>query len=145
MGYNELRMYAEIYNDTLDFRKAAGSKIRSGTVLDDAARLTDVMGVFDQVEHAMSMSMRREMRRSVTPSVRAWQKAEAGIGEHLFARLIGVLGDPYIATPYRWEGSGTNRVLVADPRFVRTVAQLWSYCGHGDAERRLHKGATAEE
>jgi len=145
MGYIELRMYAEIYADALEFRKSTLNKIRSGTVIDDAARMTDVSGIFAEVEHQMSMSMKRELRKTVGPSVKAWQKSGSGIGEHLFARLIGIVGDPYTATPHHWHGSGENRVLVAEPPRVRTVSQLWSYCGHGDPERRVCKGITVEE
>lgn len=145
MGYIELRMYAEIYADALEFRKSTLNKLRSGTVIDDAARMTDVSGIFTEVEHQMSLAMKRELRKTVSPSVRAWQKSESGIGEHLFARLIGIIGDPYIATPYRWQGTGENRVLVAEPTRSRTVSQLWAYCGHGDPERKVFKGITAEE
>lgn len=140
-------MYAEIYADALEFRKSTMNKLRSGTVgdLNDESRMEDVSGIFAGVEHEMSMAMKRTLRKTVGPSVRAWQKAESGIGEHLFARLIGIIGDPYVATPYRWQGTGENRVLVEDTSRVRTVSQLWSYCGYGDPERKMRKGISAEE
>lgn len=145
MGYLELRMYAEIYADALDFRKSTMNKLRSGTLVDDVARMEDVSGIFAEVEHEMSMAMKRELRKTVGPSVREWQKTESGIGEHLFARLIGIIGDPYAATPYHWYGTGENRVLAADPPYIRTVSQLWSYCGYGDPERKMFKGISANE
>jgi len=147
VSYPELRMYAEIYADALEFRKSTMNKLRSGTVgdLNDESRMEDVSGIFAGVEHEMSMAMKRTLRKTVGPSVRAWQKAESGIGEHLFARLIGIIGDPYFATPYRWQGTGENRVLVEGTPHVRTVSQLWAYCGYGDPERKMRKGISADE
>ena len=145
MGYPELRLYAEIYDDALEFRKASLSKIRSGTVLDDAGRFSDTVAMFSEVEHQMSLAIKQEMRKSIGSTVLAWQKSEPGIGKHLLARLIGILGDPYVATPYRWQGTGAGRVQVADPPYTRTVSQLWAYCGYGDPDRNMHKGISSEE
>ncbi len=145
MGFTELRMYAEVFNDVQEFRKVTLNKLRSDTVNDEAGRFSHMAKVFDEVEHEMSMGMKRELRKTVGPAVLAWQKSQSGIGEHLLARLIGTIGNPYLATPYRWQGTGEDRVLVEDPPYVRSVGQLWAYCGHGDPERKMRKGITAEE
>ena len=56
-----------------------------------------------------------------------WVKAQKGIGDKQAARLLAVIGDPYI-------NEQTNE--------PRTVSQLWAYCGHGDPQRRKFKGMT---
>jgi len=59
-----------------------------------------------------------------------WVKAQKGIGLKQAARLLASVGDPYIN-----EQTGQPR----------TVSQLWSYCGHGDASRKPKKGMTQAE
>ena len=78
------------------------------------------------------------------PSLRNLQNTEPGLGEDSFARILGHLGDPLIATPHWWEGTGSNRVLMQGDPYVRTVSQLWQYCGHG-RPGRVSKGASAAE
>ncbi len=145
MDYTHLRMYAEMYADAQEYRKSMASKLRSETIHDDAVKMSAVVERFCQVESDMSLMLRRCYRQVVGPNVRAWEKEQKGIGEHLLARLLGVTGDPYMAQPYHWQGSGKKRVLVADEPFSRTVSQLWSYCGHGDPMRKKFKGMSAEE
>lgn len=144
MSYTELRLYADMFADIQEFRKSMNNKLRSGTV-SEAAKMEQHVQTFEAVEHQMSLSMRRSMRLTVSPSILTWQKTENGIGEHLLARLLGVIGDPYRATPYHWEGTGKHRVLLADAPYTRTVMQLWAYCGHGDPTRRRIKGMSAQE
>lgn len=62
----------------------------------------------------------------------------------LIARLVGCIGDPYIATPHHWEGAGATKTLIADEPYTRTVSQLWQFCGHGRAEKR-RRGMTQDE
>jgi hypothetical protein len=141
MSYDELHFYAEMFQDSQDFRKAADNKIRSSTV--SAQFIT--ADFYKKAEEELSKAMRKCMRQTVVPQILTWQKANGGIGEHLLARLLGETGDPYIAIPHYWEGAGKNRVLMQEDPRPRTIGQLWSYCGHGDPERRIHKGATAEQ
>ena len=42
-------------------------------------------------------------------------------------------------------GAGPSRVLVADEPYLRNVAKLWAYCGHGDPARRKRKGMDADD
>lgn len=145
MSYKELRLYAEMFFDVQEFRKAAENKVRSQSV--DAKIVADkALEHYQQAEHDMSLQMRRCLRRTAPAPVLTWLKAEKGIGEHLLARLLGVIGDPRVATPYHWEGTGkANRILVADESYERTVSQLWSYCGHGDPERKRYAKMDAED
>ena len=142
----ELRLFAEVFADLQQNRIALGNRIsaaeRTGYVLVDA--LIPLHEAAKQNEHQAGLAMRRCFRR-VAPGLVAWGKEQPGIGEHLLARLIGVIGHPVWAYPHHWQGEGTDRVLVADEPFERKVSQLWSYCGHGDATRKRAKGMTADD
>lgn len=143
MSYDDLRLFAGMFDDVQRFRIAAENRIRS------AAADPDIVGAaldhYRQAEHDIGRAMKRELRRCASPGILTWQKEESGIGEPLLARLLGQVGDPRIAEPRHWEGSGTDRVLIDDEPHARTVSQLWSYCGHGDPARRMRKGITADE
>lgn len=51
----------------------------------------------------------------------------------LFPRILGVLGHPRIAIPYRWEDGATEPVPDGDPYF-RTLRELWQYAGCGNPD-----------
>jgi hypothetical protein len=148
--YLKLRMLSEMYWDCQEFRKAMASKARSGTV-DDVVALA--LAKYREVETAMSRTMVRELRAAAPPEIRDWIADSPGVGEHLAAKLLGVIGDPYMAHPQHWEdrpgaagGKGDpKRVLVADPPYVRNVDKLWAYCGVGDPARRRTAGMTQDE
>lgn len=142
-GWLELRVWAEMFNDSQLARIAATNRAERGGV--DPTPYQPYTDALVVAEHACALGMRRCYRRVVPPELVAWQKANGGIGEHLVARLLGHLGHPRHATPHHWEGTGTNRALYADERYERTLAQLWQYCGHGDPTRRVRKGMTADE
>lgn len=142
----ELRLFAEVFADLQQNRIALGNRIgaaeRTGYVLVDA--LIPLHEAAKQNEHQAGLAMRRCFRR-VAPGLVAWGKEQPGIGEHLLARLIGVIGHPVWAYPHHWQGDGADRVLIADEPYQRKVSQLWSYCGHGDPARRRAKGMTADD
>lgn len=142
-GYRELRVWAEMYQDAQLARIAAKNRAERGSVHPDLYT-THIAGLED-VEHRCGLELHRAFRRVVPPTLREWQKASPGIGEHLLARLIGVIGDPLTATPYRWEGTGTDRHLIADEPYRRGVGQLWAYCGVGQPGLRRRRGMTPEE
>lgn len=141
-SYDELRMYAEAFFDAQEARKAMKNKIRSAA---DPVFFEVAAKHYKAVEEEMSPAMILCLREIAPPGVLAWQKLEKGIGEHLLGRLLGRVGDVRIAIPKHWEGTGKKRILVAEDPRPRTAAQLRSYCGHGDPERKLHKNMTAEE
>lgn len=152
-GWVELRVLAEVFTDAQQLRIATENRVRElGGVF--AERIAEP---FRTSEHAARLELRRTYRRVVPAEILEWQKAERGVGADLLARLLGHLGDPYIATPHAWmveapDGHGCDllrcgkgRHLVAFEPFTRTVSQLWSYCGHGDSARRKFKGMTADD
>lgn len=141
--FTALRIFAEMFEDVQKARIACSNRAERGLV--DPALYQPQLDALDLAEKAMGKAMRAEYRRSVPESIRQWQKNTVGIGEHLLARLLGTIGHPVHATPHHWEGTGATRTLIADPPYDRTVAQLWSYCGHGDATRKRKVGMTWEE
>jgi hypothetical protein len=153
-GWLELRIWAEMFHDAQKTRIAAHNRAERGGVSADI--YTAYTEATESAEHVCKLALARTYRRVVPSEIIGWQKAERGIGEPLLARLLGHLGDPYIATPYRWmaeppEGHecggtcGADRHLVALEPFARTVGQLWAYCGIGDPARKRRRLMDADE
>ncbi len=90
----------------------------------DVARLAALVDMLKKIEHQAGLNLNRLLRQH---PLGPWVKAQKGIGEKQAARLLAVIGDPYVN-----EQTGE----------IRTVSQLWSYCGHGDPSRRKFKGMT---
>lgn len=143
-AWRVLRIAAEIYADFQQFRIAAANRAeRGGMPPEEFAGLID--GIEKQ-EARLKRYLRDAYRAAVPVQVRTWQGETAGLGEHTFARLLGLLGDPRVAHPWHWEGKGTaERVLVADPPYERSVSQLWSYCGVGDPTRKRRRGMDLDD
>lgn len=141
-AFDELRIYAECLADSMDHRIALANRLRSGTVPKDV--VAELLADLNHTEKVLRRGMVKSFRRTA-PEVAAWTKETVGLGEETMARLIGCIGHPVVARPHHWEGEGTSRQLVADEPYLRTVSQLWSYCGHGDPARRKRKGMTADD
>lgn len=140
-GWGELRICADL------FARAQGERIAVQNMLlhTDNDMFGPHLAHLEATEHDAKLMLRRCYKRVAPAELRQFQKEHSGIGEDSFARILGHLGDPYIATPHWWEGTGTNRRLMVGDPYVRTISQLWSYCGHGDPTRKPTKGMTAEE
>lgn len=139
-GWVELRICADLLYRAQQERIAVGNLLRTS----DRDLFGPHLAQLEATEHAARLMLRRCYRRVVPASLKALQKAEPGLGEDSFARILGHLGDPYVATPHWWEGTGTNRTLMVGEPYVRTIGQLWQFCGHG-APGRITKGMTAEQ
>jgi hypothetical protein len=140
-SYAELRMWAEAFADAQAARVAFENKDRSGTVEMEA--FGPVVDLYKQAESRLEKELVACYRVTVPESVRRWQEETAGIGEHTLARLLGVTGDPRMAYPRHWEGTGSDRHLVDGEPHERLVSQLWQYCGHGAPKNRDVKGDAA--
>lgn len=150
-GYRMLRVLAEMFYDAQENRKRIANR---------AGRYAQAEGtptkhtMPDWLAFEVDNAAREEKRvgkllvahyHDVAPrGVILWQESTPGVGAHLTARLLGHLGHPRIAVPYHWEGTGTKRALVADDPYLRSVGQLWAYCGHGDPALR-GRSKVAEE
>lgn len=145
-GWVELRIAADLFHRAQQERIAVANVIRrpadGGNV--DPMFFAPHLERLEAVEHEAKLLLGRVYRRVVPPELRAWQADSPGVGPHLFARLLGHLGDPCISTPHYWEGTGTNRTLMVEPARLRTVGQLWQYCGHGAPARRT-RGMSADD
>lgn len=141
-GWLELRIWAEMFNDAQQQRIATVNRAERGGV--DPEIYAPYTEQLEASEKVVKRQLILTYRRVVPESIRTWVKESRGLGEPLMARILGHLGHPRWATPHHWEGMGTNRVLITDPPFERTVGQLWQYCGHG-APGRAKKGATFDE
>lgn len=84
----------------------------------EAAGLVDGLKA---LEHQAELSLRRALRRH---PLGGWVKATVGVGEKQGARLLAAIGDPYWNT------------LHDRPR---TVSELRSYCGVGDAREQVRR------
>lgn len=142
-GWLILRIWSECFYDCQQHRIALTNRAERGGVPPEmfAGMLAHAVAA----EHDAKLAMCRTYRKVVPAEIVAWQKASRGIGEHLLARLLGVIGDPLIATPLRAEGAGPERHVVHDgDPYERTPAQLWRYCGWSP-DHRPAKGATAAD
>lgn len=146
-AWAELRIAADLFDRSQQERIATANIIRrpaeGGNI--DPMFFQAHLERLEETEHQARLLLRRTYRRVVPAELRQWQKESKGVGEDLLARLLGHLGDPYVAIPHYWEGTGANRQLMVEPPRVRTISQLWQYAGHGDASRRKVRGMTAEE
>lgn len=153
-GWMALRFWSEMVHDAQLSRVAMGNRAGRSDLDPDiykpflaAARATE--------DHAKAQ-LRRTFKKVVPAELVAFQKETPGVGVDLFGRLLGRLGDPYIASPVRWmdtapEGHVCNpsycgkRHLVRGESYVRQVSELWSYCGHGDVTRKKRRGMSQED
>lgn len=141
--WDALRLFAEMYEDAQKARIGCENRVRSATVDEDLTAAS--LAALGNAENELKKALGKQYKRTVPPAILEWQEQTRGIGVHLLARLLGVIGHPVLATPHHWEGEGTDRVLVADPPFLRNVAKLWAYCGHGDPSRKRAKGMSAAQ
>lgn len=93
----------------------------------DVAKLSALVQMLADAEHQGVLNLNRTLRRH---PLGPWVKSQKGVGEKTAARLLAVIGDPYI-------NSQTGQ--------PRTVSQLWSYCGHGDPGRTKFKGMSQDD
>jgi hypothetical protein len=146
-----MKAAAEMFWDAQEFRKAMENKARSGQV--DPEFVAHAAKYYRKVEDLASGAMVNAMRDTVPAQILDWQQMTPGIGEHTLARLLGTIGDPYLARPQHWEDrpgakGGKDdplRVLVDDEPYVRNLAKLWAYCGIGDPARKRRAGMTKDE
>lgn len=86
----------------------------------DVARLAALVDTLKRAEHDATLNLQRHMRRH---PLGPWAKSIRGAGDKQVARLLALIGDPYIR-PEIVREDGT--VLPAGPR---TVSALWAYTG----------------
>jgi len=144
MDYKDLRVWSEMFEDAQKARIACTNRIERGGV--DRDHYASQLEAMCDAEHKVELAMKRCFRKVADSDIVAWQKSTLGVGEHMLAHLLGVIGHPRYTTLHHWEGDGkATRVLIDDGPMERMVSQLWSYCGHGDPDRRRRAGMSKEE
>ena len=152
-GWGELRICADLYWRADSEKTAIGNMLgltskgepsKANRVVDPDLFL-EHWARLDATKKAAGKMLIACYKRVVPPELVEWQQSTPGLGDSTIARVLGHLGDPYIATPHWWEGTGPKRRLMGGEPYIRTVSQLWQYCGHGDPMRRPTKGMTAEQ
>lgn len=131
MSYALLTIYADLVDDLERSRIATENRIRA---------LRDVKGLAGSPEEerldsiAMGLAeAERQATKELRKAVKAhplgeWIGNQVGVGEKQAGRLLGVLGDPSMRFDPE-SGELTSR----------TVSQLWSYCGYGDARLQVRR------
>jgi hypothetical protein len=160
-GWADLRTLAEMFHDAQKARIAAGQRIDRNDTVDPRvlAAFKVHLDNLNATEEGLRKALRTQYRATAPIGVQQWAASCAGIGEKLLARLLGHLGDPLVATPHayldeapdghecdplRCKSEGGRHLVALEP-FERSISQLWSYCGHGDAKRKRVKGMTADD
>jgi hypothetical protein len=140
-SYTELRMWAEMFADAQADRVKFENRDRSGTITAEA--LGPVLELYKEAEKRLERELLACYRVTVPERVQRWARETGGIGEHTLARLLGATGDPRMAYPRHWEGTGPGRHLVDDEPHPRMLSQLWAYTGRGAPKNRDVKGDAA--
>lgn len=92
----------------------------------DSTVVIEALG--DKPSKSVGCCQEHDAERNLTRALRAhplgpWVKTQKGIGEKQGARLLGVLGDPYLRPPMKTADGGI------EPMRPRTVSELWAYSG----------------
>ena len=143
-----LRAAAESLTDAIGMRVSMENRVlRGGAAADSEAaqRLTGIARASENDCRALLFSLYTE---AVPGPVREWAAGIPGLATgEVFPRLIGLIGNPLTATPYKWEIPAKGaRYLIADGEpYDRSVRQLWAWCGCGDPARRIEAGMSQEQ
>lgn len=147
-----LRILGDTHNDLMTTRIGMSHRINQAAVNPDVLGAT--LSLMEAAEDEAWKQLRSTFRR-VAPEVAAWLKVTHGPGERLVARLLGTIGHPIVAHPYRWldeapdghecdpDRCGARHLVALDP-FLRSASQLRQFCGVGSPDRRV-KGMSQEQ
>jgi hypothetical protein len=122
--------------------RTKATELHAGSVTDI---LEPAQATLRGTERALMADLLATMQEVAPPGILEWVANIRGIGAPSVARLLGQIGHPRIAQPMHYEGQGTKRTLVAEEPYLRTVSQLWQYCGVGDPAIKPTKGMSQEE
>lgn len=89
-----------------------------------------------QVAGAEKAAIRHLEKQVAGLALGPWVASMCGVGAKQAGRLLGAIGDPYIRPAIEHEDAP------CEPSRPRTLGDLYSYCGHGDAARRPVRGMT---
>lgn len=96
-----------------------------------------VLAALEEAERTAIRSLERAMRRH---PLGPWVAAKRGVGAKQAARLLAVIGDPYIKPPQIVDDNGREVIVPARPR---QVSELWALCGYHVLPAR-HNGVATQ-
>jgi len=130
----DLRMAAETLADAKKARISADNRVKRGRTVGCQLEAAEILDPAKFLEEQYKGVLLSQYQATVPEHIRKWAECIPGLASGpLFARMLGVIGNPRIATPYRREKEDGKVILVADGKpYERTVRQLWQYCGCGD-------------
>lgn len=143
-----LRAAAESLTDAIRARVAAENRaLRGGAAIDAAAR-DRLCAIPRMAENEARKLLFAVYEETVPGHIQEWAASIPGLASgEVFPRLAGLIGNPRIAVPWKWETMpGEKRRLVPDgDPYDRTPRQLWQWCGCGDPEVKPSAGMSQEE
>jgi len=89
-------------------------------------RLDAIMKLILKAENDATLNLKRQLRAH---PLGPWARSIRGLGDKQVARLLAVVGDPYIRPAMDYP-DGTE-----EPARPRRVSELMRYCGYGDIHR----------
>lgn len=146
-----LALSADVLDDLENTRKAnsnrldhltratsdSDGRVRGLGYAEDSPEVSHLLSLIDELDKIEAQATKNLQRRMKSHPLGPWVKEQAGVGDKQAARLLAVVGDPYL---HEW--ADEDNTVHLRPR---TVGQLWAYCGHGDPSRRKKKGMTQAE
>lgn len=131
MNYALLTVYADLVDDLERSRIATENRIRSLRQIKGLAgspeeqRLDSIAMGLAQAERLATNELKKAVK---CHPLGPWVERTIGIGEKQAGRLLGILGDPSLRVDTE-TGEATER----------TVGQLWSLAGYGDARAQVRR------
>lgn len=137
----QLTAACEVWEDTMELRRGVQARV-TRMLKEETGVPEPLMLMLAALEEAEKHPKKMIERAAKLHPLYPWQQEVHGLGVHSFGVLMAYLnGSAVIASPKRRVGNE----LVEEEPYVRTVSQLWSYCGYGDSERRRVKNMTQDE
>lgn len=144
-----LRAAAESRTDAIAMRIAMENRVQRGGAAADAEAAERLTGIARAAEADCRALLHSLYTEAVPEPVREWAAGIPGLASgEVFPALIGLIGDPTVATPYKWEipdGGGPRRLVADGEPYDRSVQELWAWCGCGDPARRIETGMSQEQ
>lgn len=131
-GTAELRMAAQSLDDAIQNRIRTQNRLSHEEMSLDADLSKAMLASVEGHENAMRVLLREVYEQRVPGFIRIWAAEVPGLATGaLFPRIVGIIGNPQTAIPYKWSEDGKQIVRDGPPR-LRTVRQLWQWGGAGD-------------
>jgi hypothetical protein len=140
-GTAELRMTAQSLDDAIQERIRTTNRLGHEEMSIDADVSKTMLASVEGHENTMRTLLREVYEQRVPGFIRIWAQEVPGLSTGaLFPRIVGIIGNPQTAIPYKWSDDGTMIVPDGPPR-LRTVRQLWQWGGAGDPFHRPYSDA----